>query len=113
MEGGQERNDRRESGRGDMGGRGGMRGSMGGGMERTLYDKLNQIGGPTYELPPLDQTEKKFSGRSRLYIGNIPPDTSEEEVTELFAKFGETSELFLNKDKNFGFIRMVRNHFNL
>lgn len=65
------------------------------------------LGGPTHDLPPLDVVEKKFAGRNRLYIGNLTNDVSEEEMQQLFAPFGETSELFVNKEKNFAFIRLV------
>merc|ERR1712088_1160829 len=67
---------------GDRGGRGGFNresserdggdrrsGGPGGRFDRVL-DKLNQIQGPTHDLPALDSTEKKFSGRARIYIGN-------------------------------------------
>lgn len=63
--------------------------------------------GPLIELPTIEQPEVKFNGRSRLYIGNLCNDVTEEELLDLFGQFGETSELFLNKDKNFGFIKMV------
>jgi len=65
------------------------------------------IGGPTHELPPQDTTEKKFSGRNRLYIGNLTNDVTEEEIQTMFQKYGEISELFVNKEKNFAFLRMV------
>lgn len=77
------------------------------GPERMMYEKLNQMGGHTYDLPLLDTKEKKFSGRSRLYIGNIPAEVTEEDLNNLFKPYGETSELFINKEKNFGFIRLV------
>lgn len=48
------------------GGRGGDGRS---GPERVMQEKLDQIRGATYDLPALDTSEKKFSGRSRLYIG--------------------------------------------
>lgn len=102
----------RGGGHGGGGGPGGDFNRMQGGpAERNMHDKLMQIMGPTFDLNPLDQTEKKFSGRSRLYIGNIAPDATDEELTALFEKFGETSELFVNRDKFFGFIRMDY-HFN-
>ncbi|KAF5269656.1 hypothetical protein FQR65_LT05996 [Abscondita terminalis] len=100
-------------------GRGGHQGGGGGGgggmgnpgpqmrnPDDRLNDRVNQISGPTYDLPPLDSTEKKFSGRSRLYIGNIAADVTEDEINDLFKSYGETSELFMNKEKNFGFIRL-------
>lgn len=71
-------------------------------MERVMA-----ISGPTHELPPQDTTEKKFSGRNRLYVGNLTNDVSEEEIQALFQKYGELSELFVNKEKSFAFLRMV------
>lgn len=71
-----------------------------------LANKLKDLVGPLVDLPPLDQSELKFNGRSRLYIGNFTSDMTEEEILGLFAPYGETSELFLNKEKNFGFIKM-------
>lgn len=93
-----------------MGGRpmGGMqRGDGGRSMDDRIMEKLSQMVGPTYDLPPLDATEKKFSGRSRLYLGNLANETNDEDLTDLFKPYGETSELFLNKEKNFGFIKMA------
>lgn len=79
-------------------------------LDDRVNDRLSQMCGPTFELPPVDTSEKKFSGRSRLYIGNIANEVTEEEINELFKSYGETSELFVNKDKNFGFIRLVGFH---
>lgn len=72
-----------------------------------MMSKLKEISGSTIDLPPLEQVEQKFSGRNRLYIGNLTNDVSEEEILELFNPYGETSELFINKEKNFAFIRIV------
>lgn len=72
-----------------------------------LAHKLKDLMGPLLDLPSIDQTEVKFNGRSRLYIGNLTNDATEEEINNLFSGFGECSELFLNKEKNFGFIKMV------
>lgn len=66
------------------------------------------IGGPTHDLPPQDTSEKKFSGRNRLYIGNLTADVTEEELQKMFAPYGETTEHFINKEKNFAFLRLVR-----
>ena len=76
-------------------------------FQDRFNDKLASLAGPTHDLPPLDVSEKKFSGKNGLYIGNLTNDVTEEEITGLFQKFGETSELFVNKEKNFAFIRMV------
>ena len=51
--------------------------------------------------------EKKFTQRCRLFVGNLTPDTTEDEFKSLFEKYGEISEVFLNKSKGFGFIRLV------
>lgn len=51
---------------------------------------------------------KKFTGRCRLFVGNITPDVTEEQFKELFTPFGEVSELFVNAARGFGFIRLVR-----
>lgn len=72
-----------------------------------LANKLKDLVGPILDLAPIDQSEVKFNGRSRLYIGNLTNDVSEDEILNLFNPFGETAELFLNKEKNFGFIKMV------
>ena len=52
--------------------------------------------------------EKTYTQRCRLFIGNLPNDISDEEFKKLFAKYGEPSEVFINKNKGFGFIRLVR-----
>uniref|UniRef100_W5LYL9 Splicing factor proline/glutamine-rich n=1 Tax=Lepisosteus oculatus TaxID=7918 RepID=W5LYL9_LEPOC len=50
--------------------------------------------------------EKTYTQRCRLFIGNLPSDISDEEFKKLFAKYGEPSEIFINKSKGFGFIRL-------
>lgn len=80
-----------------------------------MANKLRDLMGPLIDIPSIDQAEVKFNGRSRLYIGNLTSDVTEEEITKLFSAFGECSELFLNKEKNFGFIKMVNilHHFQV
>jgi len=53
------------------------------------------------------QKEKKFSGRCRLFVGNLPNDLSENEFQKFFEPFGELNELFLNASRGFGFLRLV------
>lgn len=72
-----------------------------------LANKLKDLVGPLIDIPSIDQSEVKFNGRSRLYIGNLTNDVTEEEIQTLFSQFGECAELFVNKEKNFGFIKMV------
>lgn len=51
--------------------------------------------------------EKTFTQRSRLFVGNLPPDINEEEMRKMFEKYGKAGEVFIHKDKGFGFIRLV------
>ena len=51
--------------------------------------------------------EKKFSNRARLFVGNLPRDFNDQHLKKLFEEFGEVKEVFVKKDKNFGFVRMV------
>lgn len=51
--------------------------------------------------------EKTFTQRCRLFVGNIPLHLPEEEFVKLFSKYGKTSEVFINRDRGFGFIRLV------
>ena len=112
IEGGDDNTPNRNQGTPNNRTRGGFRGGMNrddrprGGQEDRFNDKLSSLAGPTHDLPPLDLSEKKFSGKNRLYIGNLTNDVTEEEITNLFSKYGESAELFVNKEKNFAFIRM-------
>jgi hypothetical protein len=60
----------------------------------------------TYVNPVTGKTERKFSNRCRLFVGNIS-DMSEDEFKKMFEKYGEYSEAYVNKEKSFGFIKMV------
>ncbi len=51
--------------------------------------------------------EKTFTQRSRLFVGNLPVDIPEEEFKNMFAKYGNVNEVFINRDRGFGFIRLV------
>ncbi|CAH2221984.1 splicing factor, proline- and glutamine-rich isoform X1 [Pelobates cultripes] len=50
--------------------------------------------------------EKTYTQRCRLFVGNLPADITEEEFKNLFAKYGEPGEVFINKSKGFGFIKL-------
>lgn len=50
--------------------------------------------------------EKTFTQRSRLFVGNLPTGVTEEDIERLFAKYGKASEIFVNKERGFGFIRL-------
>lgn len=51
--------------------------------------------------------EKTFTQRSRLFVGNLPLDMPEDEFRSMFAKYGNISEVFINRERGFGFIRLV------
>ena len=63
------------------------------------------LGQPTLELPTMDHEEKKFTGRCRIFVANLPNNTTEEQVRKLFEEFGQVSEVYLAKS-NFGFVKM-------
>ena len=52
----------------------------------------------------------------KLYVGNLPPDTSEDDFRALFVPYGQVRSLTLAKDlfsgrcKGFGFIEMEGHH---
>ncbi|XP_072914174.1 non-POU domain-containing octamer-binding protein-like isoform X2 [Hemitrygon akajei] len=50
--------------------------------------------------------EKTYTQRCRLFVGNLPNDVTDDEFKKMFDKYGEPSEIFINKDKGFGFIRL-------
>lgn len=39
-------------------------------------------------------------------MGNLPTGVEDEEVEKLFSKYGKASEVFINKERGFGFIRL-------
>ena len=51
--------------------------------------------------------EKKFTGRCRLFVGNLTPDVSEDDFKKMFEPYGEVSEVYVNTSRGFGFIRLV------
>ncbi|EDS27331.1 NONA protein [Culex quinquefasciatus] len=83
--------DRRRSGPGEM---------------YFIGEKLRMLQGQLLDIPPIDETDAKFSGRNRLYVGNLTPDVTEEELVELFLPYGEITEVFMNMEKNYAFVRV-------
>ena len=65
---------------------------------------------PMFMVDDTPKEPKKFTGRCRLFVGNITPETTEEQFKEMFTPYGEVSEVFVNAGKGFGFIRLVRTH---
>ena len=43
---------------------------------------------------------------SRLYVGNIPYSTKEDDLKELFSVYGEVKEVKIIEGKGFGFVEM-------
>ncbi|XP_072276428.1 splicing factor, proline- and glutamine-rich isoform X2 [Pyxicephalus adspersus] len=50
--------------------------------------------------------EKTYTQRCRLFVGNLPTDITDDEFKKLFSKYGEPGEVFINKTKGFGFIKL-------
>ena len=104
-------------GRGHRGGRGGHFGGPGaraeggpratGGRDRGERGQYNADQAQVSLEDALPPADKKFTGRCRLFVGNLPTDTSEEEFKKMFEPYGESTEVFLNAARGFGFIRMV------
>ncbi|XP_070190116.1 uncharacterized protein [Littorina saxatilis] len=54
--------------------------------------------------------EKKFTGRCRLFVGNLTPDVTEDDFKKMFEPYGEVSETYVNTSRGFGFIRLDYRH---
>lgn len=91
---------------GDDGDQGFDRRRSGPGEMYFINEKLRVLHSQLLDLPPVDETDAKFSGRNRLYVGNLTPDVTEEELTELFLPYGEITEIFMNMEKNYAFVRV-------
>ena len=65
------------------------------------------IQGPSGDLPPKQYEAKKFLANTRLYIGNISPDVTEADIKGMFGEYGEIDEVFINREKNFAFLKLV------
>ena len=50
--------------------------------------------------------KKKFTGRCRLFVGNLPNEVKETELKELFSPHGDIAECYLS-GKGFAFLRLV------
>ncbi|XP_045117175.1 hrp65 protein-like isoform X7 [Portunus trituberculatus] len=108
------RGGRGRGGGGGGGGYGGDRGDRGqvgkrpplGGLKDRIIERLKQLAGPLIDLPPREETVRKFSNHCRLWVGNLPLDIKEDDVRELFKPFGEYDEVYFDKNKGFAFVRM-------
>lgn len=97
----QQSNQQHDGMRRQFGNRDGRRGE-----DFMIQQRLKQLNGPTHELPPIEHNEVKFSGRNRLYVGNLPQDVKEEDLRDWFKPFGEINEAFVNNEKNFAFLKV-------
>merc|ERR1712223_2219437 len=77
-------------------------------VESTVGD--NNAASSKSQPTPVENTEKKFTGRCRLFVGNLWPDIKEAEFKSLFEPYGEISEVYVNSARSFGFIRLDYRH---
>ncbi len=103
-------------GRGGFAPRGGGRGRGGAGPQwrnaqqqedYELFEEAQAVMEEQEQESLEPQPERKFTGRCRLFVGNLTGDCTEEEFKKLFEPYGEFTEVFLNASRGFGFIRMV------
>ncbi|CAG7826302.1 unnamed protein product [Allacma fusca] len=72
--------------------------------EQRIHDRVRNIN--LNELSPKKFELRKFMANTRLYVGNIASDASEDEIKELFQPYGELDEVFVNREKNFAFLKL-------
>ncbi|XP_035205134.1 non-POU domain-containing octamer-binding protein-like [Stegodyphus dumicola] len=73
----------------------------------VVKERLEFMSGPTTNLVSKENVSaKKFTGRCRLFVGNLPPSITDEEFRKMFEQFGEIAEVFLHKQKGFGFVKL-------
>lgn len=79
------------------------------GVKRSYSETISQQLNTTFESTLIQNNEKKTTqgGRCRLFIGNVPSDITQEEFLNLFGKYGELVEYFVNPSRSFGFIKLV------
>lgn len=78
-------------------------------MAMAKQEEEGSGGGFTVDIKSfLKPGEKSYTQRCRLFVGNLPTDITEEDFKRLFERYGEPSEVFINRDRGFGFIRLVR-----
>ncbi|CAB3402441.1 unnamed protein product [Caenorhabditis bovis] len=68
---------------------------------------LNSFNGMAFTESQLldDLPKKKFTGRCRLFVGNLPNEVQENELKEMFSAHGEIAECYLS-GKGFAFLRL-------
>ncbi|CAD5225925.1 unnamed protein product [Bursaphelenchus okinawaensis] len=75
-------------------------------------DKPRGVGAPDFRMPDksaqsftLEIPKKKFTGRCRLFVGNLPNEMKEDELKKMFVEFGEINECYCS-GKGFAFLRL-------
>ncbi|CCD68786.1 RRM domain-containing protein [Caenorhabditis elegans] len=83
---------------------GGHRSGGGGGRSGGGGTSFN--GAAFTESQLMDEVpKKKFTGRCRLFVGNLPNEVKETELKELFSPHGDIAECYLS-GKGFAFLRL-------
>ncbi|GBN12706.1 hypothetical protein AVEN_38603-1 [Araneus ventricosus] len=83
------------------------------GRKDAVKEKLEIMSGPTTNLVSKEGVSaKKFTGRCRLFVGNLPTNISDDDFRKLFEPFGEVAEVYLNKPKGYGFVKLTWNTIN-
>ncbi|CAI4230776.1 unnamed protein product [Auanema sp. JU1783] len=79
---------------------------------QSHFPNRNERGITTFNGAPFsegdlmaDIPKKKFTGRCRLFVGNLPNEVSEDELKKLFSPHGDISECYLS-GKGFAFLRL-------
>ncbi|XP_017856684.1 PREDICTED: protein no-on-transient A-like [Drosophila arizonae] len=73
-----------------------------------IAQRLRNMSGPTLDLDPVNDGEEiKFSGRNRLYVGNLAGELqSEKGLRELFEPYGKLGDIYIGPDKKFAFVKV-------
>jgi len=74
--------------------------------QARMWERLYELQEEQYDLEPLDTSERKFNAQARLFIGSISRDMKQEELEEMFKKYGEVDQIFHNKDGAYAFINL-------
>ena len=70
----------------------------------------NQLAGEKISVQYISKSTKKTSVETfGVFVGNIPKVLHKPEFQQIFAKYGKISSIFLNSEKNFGYV----NYFSL
>ncbi|XP_054717800.1 splicing factor, proline- and glutamine-rich-like isoform X2 [Uloborus diversus] len=104
-DGGRRRNDNRQDRR--QMGHGPRQGNDNWPRKDVVKERLEFMSGPTTNLVSKEGVSvKKFTGRCRLFVGNLPTSITDDEFRKMFQQFGEIAEEYLNKQKGYGFVKL-------